>query len=74
MTQPALSNWQALYGSTVNFHRKSDAIDMAGRQQQILDERDRCLEAARQVRAQRRAALRAANRPPLSSPLEALCV
>lgn len=44
---------------------------MAGRQKQILDERDRRLEAARALRAKRRALLRAAASAPLSSPPEA---
>jgi hypothetical protein len=43
---------------------------MAGRQKQILDERDRRLEAARERRAKRRAFLRAAAAAPLSSPPE----
>ncbi len=37
---------------------------MAGRQKQILDERDRRLEAAREQRAKRRALLRAAASAP----------
>lgn len=46
---------------------------MAGRQIEILDERDRRIEAARLLRAQRRAALRHQDPPSLSSHLEASC-
>ena len=47
---------------------------MAGKQQQIWTERDRRLESARALRAQRRAVLRAMPCDSLSSPLEAACV
>ena len=46
---------------------------MAGKQQQIWAERDRRLESARALRAQRRAALRTTSCDSLSSPLEAAC-
>ncbi len=46
---------------------------MAGKQQQIWTERDRRLESARALRAQRRAALRATSCASTSGPLEATC-
>jgi len=46
---------------------------MAGKQQQIWTERDRRLESARALRAQRRAALRDKSCDPPLSPLEAAC-
>jgi hypothetical protein len=46
---------------------------MAGRKKQILEQRDRRIEAARTLRAQRRAILRDAALPSLSSPPEAPC-
>ncbi len=46
----------------------------AGKQQQIWAERDRRIEAARVLRAQRRAALGSLRPQSLSSPLEDACV